>query len=155
MIAPRLPVSYRDRQYAITQVGEAWCVEIGGAQYFLTAGTDPVLTARRFIRERMRNVSEDETRHPSLIASPHHPLVLSIESIIVRAWPELVPRDRAGWSKTYRDPRTGDRVLAVEGPVWMFAAPGRESSACGTTNYQQTIDDIVDLAKIWLRSERG
>lgn len=150
MIAPRLPVHFRDQLYWMTQVGEAWCIEVAGGQYFLTAGNDPTLTARQFLRDKMRNTVPDR---PSLVASERYPLILDIDGVIVRAWPVLVPRRREDWSKTYENPRTGERVLATEDrPEWKFAARGRKSSTCGTTTPWQTLDDVTDLAKIWLRS---
>jgi hypothetical protein len=152
VIAPRLIVHHRDVAYPLVRQSAAWVIQIAGAEYFLTAGNDPTLTARQFLRDRMRDVSGVDLHRPSLIASQRYPLILSIDGIIVRAWPAFIPRDRPGWSTTYVNPATGHRVLATDGPVWMFAARGLESSPGGTTYYEQTVADVIDLAKIWLRS---
>lgn len=154
MIAPRIPISYKGAEYFIRQRGEAWVIDVAGGEYFLTLNDDPTRAARTFFHDRMRNVAGEELRHPSLIASQRYPLMLSVDEVPVRAWPAFVPRGRG--AKTYENQLTGERVLAVkEQLAWTFAAPGRPISLGGTTNYQQTVDDVVDMAKVWLRATDG
>jgi hypothetical protein len=150
MIAPRLMVRYRDHAFAIVQQGEAWVIQVGGAEYFLTLNDDPDRATDRFLLDRLRGLTAADYDHPSLIASERHPMMLMVDGIQVRAWPALVPRGRG--ARTYQNPATGDRVATTRGPVWMFAAKGRAPSEGGTTNYQQTVDDVVDMAKLWLRA---
>lgn len=126
-------------------------ITVAGAEYFLTANDDPDRAADRFLLNNMRNADPE---HPSLVASQKHPLMISVDGVIVRAWPAFIPRDRG--AKTYVNQATGDRVAAVKDqPVWMFAGPGRPPTPGGTTFYEQTVDDVIDLAKVWLRSADG
>lgn len=149
MIAPRRILTHRGTEYAVFQRGEAWVIEVEGAAYFLTAGDDPMRQARVFVGRIPKNPLWEKT--PPILASERFPVVLSIDGIIVRAWPKAIARDEP--AKTFEHPYWHHRVTAVKPEaVWMFAARGRPSSACGTVTSQQTIDDVVDLAKIWLRS---
>lgn len=148
MIAPRLTFRHNERDFTVAQVGEAWAIDVAGGWYFLSAGTDPDRTARRFLRDRMRNVGALEL--PGFIASERYPLLVTVDGVVVRAWPAFVPRGTG--SPTYTNPATGDRVAAVKGPMWMFAARGREAGQSGTVTAEQTVDDVEDLAKVWLRS---
>jgi hypothetical protein len=149
VIAPRHLVHCGDREFPVTQRGEAWVITIAGAEYFLTAAVTYGRSLNLFCRERLRGLGDDELRHPSLIASPRFPILITVDRVLVRAWPALV--ERGTGSKTYANQATGDRELATRGPVWMFSAPKRPSTEGGTTNYQQTIDDVADMAKLWLR----
>jgi hypothetical protein len=117
------------------------------SQYFLTAGNDPTLQARAFLKQLPKNTSYPRT--PAFIASQRYPLVLSIDAEIVRAWPAFPNRDIP--PRTYRHPYWKHRVTAVKDePVWLFAAPGRETSAGGASNGEQTISDVEQLARTWL-----
>lgn len=143
-------VRYRNQEYAILQRGEAWVIDVAGAQYFVTAESDPHNAAYRFLGGLPRNSIYPRT--PAWTATPSHPLVLDLDGEIVRAWPAFVARNRPGWSATYINPRTGDRVLATEDdPRWMFAARGRDTTAGPRATGEQTIDDVADLARQWLQ----
>lgn len=149
MIAPRRFITSRDVEYPVYQLGEAWVIEVERATYFLTAGDDPMPRARLFAGKIPRNSLWEKT--PPILASEFFPLVLSVDAVIVRAWPKLVARDEP--AKTFEHPYWNHRVVATKpDAVWMFAARGRPTSACGTVTTQQTLDDVTDLAKIWLRS---
>jgi hypothetical protein len=151
VIAPRRTVTHRGTEYAIYQRGEAWVISIAGGEYFLTAGNDPTLQARRFLSSLPKNPIYPRT--PAYVATEGHPLILELEGVIVRAWPALVPRDHPTWSKTYLDPRTGERVLATEDkPRWMFAARGRETTPDGEAKGEQTLAEVEQLAHEWLNS---
>lgn len=148
MIAPRLLVRFRDREYGITQLGEAWVIEVDGGKYFLTAddGEHADRAARRFIDARMRN----SDHRPALLASQRYPLLMSIDGRLVRAWPSFVPRGTG--ASSYINPATGERVATVKDAVyWILAARGRETSPAGSVTTEQAIEDIEDLARIWLR----
>lgn len=149
MIAPRRTIRHRDVEYAIYQKGEAWVIEVEGAAYFLTAGDDPIRQARRFLGKLPRNSLW--SHGPATLASEFFPVILSIDGVIVRAWPALVPRDDP--PKTFEHDYWNQRVTAVKkDPVWMFATRGRRPTEGGTAHSQQTIDDVTDMAKVWLRS---
>jgi hypothetical protein len=149
VIAPRRFITANGVEYALYQLGEAWVFEVEGARYFLTAGDDPMRQARVFAGRIPRNSLWEKT--PPVLASERFPLILSIDTVIVRAWPKTVARDEP--AKTFEHPYWRHRVAAVKpDAVWMFAARGRVASACGTVAGQQTLDDVTDLAKIWLRS---
>src|ERR1044071_1327698 len=115
VIAPRLQVTdTKGTSYAITQIGEAWVIVVAGGHYFLTAGNDPTLQARRWLGKLPRNSTYPRT--PAVLASQFHPLVLDLGGTIVRAWPawlEDVPR------RTYEHPYWGHRVVARgDKPAW-------------------------------------
>jgi hypothetical protein len=149
VIAPRRIVTYRDRDFAVYQRGEAWVVEVDGAEYFLTAGNDPVRQARRFLAQLPKNSLWPWV--PFILATSHFPLILSIDNQIVRAWPANPPRDDP--PKTYEHPQWAHRVVAVaKQPVWMFAARGLQTSAGGDANADQTIADVLELATAWLNA---
>jgi hypothetical protein len=149
VIAPRLNVTYRGTAYPLYQRGEAWVIEVERATYFLTAGNDPTVQARRWLGKLPRNSIWPHT--PAVLASEGSPLVLEVDGTIVRAWPTQLPRDNP--PKTYEHPyRAPHRVIAVhEQPVWMFAARGRESSPGGNASSDQTVADVQQLAEAWLR----
>lgn len=151
MIAPRRIVVHRDREFGITQRGEAWVITVADAEYFLTAADEYQRPANQFLREQLRSLGESELRHPSLIASQRFPLLIVVDRVLIRAWPAFVDRGRG--AKTYVNQGTGERVGATRGPVWMFAARKRPASPGGTTNYQHTLEDVVDMAKVWLRAD--
>lgn len=147
MIAPRLFVRFKGTEYSIEQRAGAWAIGVEGGWYFLSGG-DPDRAADRFIDARLRNAATP--RRPGFLASQRYPLMLSIDGVTVRAWPAEVPRGKG--AKTYMNPATGDRVATVkQEPVWMFAIAGR-MSAGGTATAEQTLDDVSDLAKVWLRT---
>jgi hypothetical protein len=148
VIAPRLSVTdTKGTRYAITQLGEAWVIDVAGGKYFLTAGNDPTLQARAFLKQLPKNTSYPRT--PAFVASQRYPIVLSIDDEIVRAWPAFPTRDDP--PKTYRHPYWSHRVTAVKDqPVWMFAARGGETSAGGESKGEQTIADVEQLARTWL-----
>lgn len=108
-----------------------WCVEVDGASY--QVATDEVYAARGardFLNVGIRSVRTPRT--PNFLASTRYPLLLSIDGVAVRGWPATVDENR--W------------------PVWLFETTGRPLTECGTITAEQTLDDVVDLAKIWLRS---
>jgi hypothetical protein len=145
--------TFRERAFRVSvrpdPTGEAKhgivCMEVGSSWYQLSAGdVDSVATS--FLKERVRNVFEPFP--PSLVASPKYPLLLHVDGILVRAWPAFIPRGKG--ASTYIDPRTGDRVATVKDrPYWMFEAPGRAASACGsTTPYQMEADVLGPLLQL-------
>lgn len=148
MIAPRLSVTdTKGVVYPVYQKGEAWVIEIAGATYFLTAGNEPILSARAYVRNMPRNTSWP--RLPSWLATAKHPLVVDIDGVIVRAWPAVLNRDDP--PKTFVHPYWNQRVVAVGKPVWMFAARGRETSACGEAERTQGLKDVEAFAREWLK----
>jgi hypothetical protein len=152
MIAPRLRISYKGREYVIEPRhdvnGAPWAIHVAGGWYFLTLNDDPDRAADRFLLDRLRNTARPQL--PGFLASAHHPLLLTVDGVAVRAWPAEVPRGHG--ASTYENPATGDRVATTKrDPYWMFAAPGRPSSPGGTAFPEQTVDDVGDLARIWLR----
>lgn len=138
---------HRGTGYAITQLGEAWVINVAGGQYFLTAGEDPEQQALVFVGRIPKNSLWPLT--PAVLASQRFPLMLSIDGEIVRAWPAATTRDDP--PKTYVHPQWAHRVVAVEDkPVWMFAARGREASAGEPAMSEQQIADVEQLAKAWM-----
>lgn len=153
--ARRHSVRYRDRTYDIvarTELATAgvapWCLEVNGGWYCITADERWLeRDARRFVREQLTNNHE---RTPGLTASKRFPLLLSINRIVVKAWPAFIARNRG--AATYVNPATGDRVAAVKDQIyWTFESTGRPATAFGTMSGEQSIDDVRDLATIWLR----
>jgi hypothetical protein len=153
VIAPRLTVRFRDRDFGITQLGEAWVMTVDGGQYFLTFNDPPDEAADKFLLDRLYSLSPEDYVKPGLVASQRHPLVFTIENRIVRAWPAFVPRSHPTWAKTYINPATGQRVRAMKEHIyWMFATRGRTPEACGTVSTEQRIADVLDLAQLWLKT---
>lgn len=150
MIAPRLEITHRGSSYPIYQLGEAWVIEVERATYFLTAGIDPMRQARVFVgRIPVNSIWE---RGPGILASERFPLVVSINGLIIRAWPKVVTRDDP--PRTFFHPHWAHRVAATKDEsAWVFSSIGRPTSAAGTATAQQTINDLTDMATIWLRDE--
>lgn len=108
-----------------------WCLDLGGATY--QVATDEVYAARGardFLKVGIRSALTPRT--PNFMASTRYPLLLSIDGVAVRGWPATVDENR--W------------------PVWLFESTGRPPTECGTITAEQTLADVEDLAKIWLRS---
>jgi hypothetical protein len=136
----------------MTQLGEAWVIEVEGGHYFLTAGDGPERIAPIFLGKLPRNPMYP--RRPAVIASQHYPLILSVDGVIVRAWPAHPTRDDP--PKTYRHPYWTHRVVAIEdAPVWMFAARGRTASPGGPASADHTVADVEALARSWLAAGGG
>lgn len=123
-------------------------IEIAGACYFLTAGDDPTLRARAYLRGLPKNTSWPRT--PVWLATQTYPLVLSIDGVIVRAWPALPNRNDP--PQTFTHPYWNERVVATGKPVWMFAAKGRATSACGDAERTHGLKDVEAFAREWLKS---
>ncbi len=120
-------------------------IEIAGVRYSLPAYPDE---PGRFFLDR--GATAIRSGRPQLIASSKYPLLLTVDRVAVQAYPGFIPRGKG--AKTYVNPKTGDRVATTKGPMWIFRSARRPASACGTTDPEQTLADVVDLAKIWLRS---
>lgn len=145
---PQLKVEFRGEEFILTRRADlgVWTIDVRGAHYVLGEDPDGV---GRFLLHGLRPASDSLA--PAMIASRHYPLLLSIDTTHVRAWPGFLPRGRG--APTYINPATGDRVATLyDHPVWMFSAAGRDASACGTATPEQTVDDVADLARVWLRS---
>lgn len=113
---------------------DPWCILVDDAWYQLGADArDVVRDAKDFLRVGIR--SEITPRTPVFLASTRYPLLLSIDGVAVRGWPVRV--DDARW------------------PVWMFEGALRPRTECGTITAEQTLADVEDLAKLWLRTPRG
>lgn len=132
-------VSYRGEPFTVSRKptlaidGKVpWCVDVAGAWYQLGFdAAEAADDARRFFRVSMR--SKLTRRTPVWLATHRYPLLLSVDGVAVRAYPFHVAVDR--W------------------PVWIFESPGRTPSDCGTIAAEQSLDDVIDLAKIWIRSD--
>lgn len=147
MIAPRLTVTHRGTTYPIYQRGEAWVIEVDGATYFLTAGNDPTLQARRWLAKLPKNSTWPLT--PAVLASEISPLILDVDGTIVRAWPAQLPRDNP--PKRYVHHYWNHPVIALqETPVWVFGARDRETSHHGEASITQPPADVEQLAREWL-----
>lgn len=96
---------------------DPWCIRIGGGWYQISLARriDARAAALKFHRERMRNIPDPR---PAFVASRQYPLLLVVDDVPVRVWPEFVARGRG--AKTYVNPLTGDRVATTRGPMWMF-----------------------------------
>lgn len=153
MIAPRPSVTdTKGTTYPIVQFGGAWTIEFAGAKYFLTAGDDPTLRARDFLKTLPKNAIYPRTS--VWIASPMHPLVLDVDGVIVRAWAALPTRDDP--PRTFRHPHWSQRVQALgKGMVWMFVAIGHERSPGGKAEETQGAAEVAQLAREWLGSARS
>lgn len=143
-------VAYRGHEHTIALRSDLtinatipWCIDVDGAWYQLGRGDD----ASGFFRHSLRNAPR---RTPPFVASKRYPMLAIVDGIAVRAWPQFVARGTE--SKTYMHPTLGRRVGTERGPVWLFEATNRSPSECGTVTAEQSLDDVIDLAKIWLRS---
>lgn len=160
---PPLSITYRDERFVVVpkpQLAIAgvipWCVRVAGGWY--QVATDPAAAIDglpRFIRERLR--PNWSSRAPFLLAGRKTPLIFKIGGAVIRAYASFVPRGRG--ATTYVNPATGDRVATTRGPVWVFETEGRPFSWTdagalrSSASSEQTIADVVDLAKMWLPSE--
>lgn len=155
-MAARSPafVTYRGERFPVALRPEfllagrpVWSIEISGAWYQL--GPQLGYDSHQFFRTRMR--SKYVTRTPAWLASRKYPLLLLINGVAIRAWSQFVARGTG--ASTYVHPLLNQRVGTVKpDPAWMFESAARPASACGSKTPEQTLDDVVDLATIWLRS---
>lgn len=137
-MGPTLWVEYRGQSYRVTRRPELaiagyvpWCLEVDGAWYQLTDdAAEATDEARRFFEYSMR--SSRTNRTPVFLASLRHPLLVSIDGVAVRGYPMQTDPNR--W------------------PSWIFEATGRPATECTTISAEQTLADVVDAAKLWLRT---
>lgn len=148
---------YRSLDYIVAERPELatggiipWCIDVDGARYRLEASDsdEAERAAGAFLRARLTNAVAPRT--PVFIATSRSPLLLLIDRVPIRAWPQFVARGTG--ASTFLHPMLNRRVGTERGPVWMFESAGRPASEGGTTTAEQTIDDVIDLATIWFRS---
>lgn len=134
----RTTIRYRSIDYAVVPRPDLaiagvipWCLELDGAMYQVaTDETHAARGARDFLHIGIRSALTPRT--PNFLANTRYPLLLSIDGVAVRGWPVTVDENR--W------------------PVWLFESTGCARSECGTITAEQTLADVEDLAKLWLRT---
>lgn len=108
-----------------------WCVAVDGAWYQMSAEAGEAMRAARdFLKIGLQ--SGISPRTPGFLATTRYPLLLSIDGIAVRGWPARVDENRH--------------------PVWLFETRWKALSESGTITAEQTLADVIDAAKVWLRS---
>lgn len=141
-----MKVRFREQDYRVAHLGEAWAIEVANAWYFLSAGGVPDRAVDLFLEARVRPANVP--KRPAFMASEQYPLLLKIDAELVRAWPAFAPRGTG--AKTYIQPALGERVATTRGPVWMFAARGKKMSEGGDVTPGQDVGDVAALARAWL-----
>lgn len=141
--------TYRIHAYPELSIGNVipWCIQVGDGLYQVSTAADwATADGKRFVKDK---VATNWMLTPGLTASKRFPLLLSIDRIAVRAWPEFLPRGTG--AKTFENQKTGLREITTKRwPSWMFETEKRPASPFGTMTGEQTVADIIDLAKAWL-----
>lgn len=127
-----------------------WCIVVDGAHYQVSVdATDADTGATRFVRYSLRNPGR---RTPTFLASRRYPLLLLIDGVAVRAWPQFVPRGTG--AKTFMHPTLNRRVATERGPVWIFESTGHSATEGGAASASQKLHDVRALAAVWLGDVR-
>ncbi len=155
---PGLSVRHKGERFSIAArpelaIGDRtpWCIRVAGAWYRVTVDAGEASdAASRYLLDRIR--SSSTPRRPFYLSSRRYPLLFRLKTVAIAAWPQHVPRGKG--ATTYINPATGERVATVkQDPWWWFESAGRDPSPCGSAFGEQSLANVVDQAKLWLRSQ--